>query len=138
MKENFLISDLKRIKHKDGDLIKGLSRASAQYAGFGESYYSCVKQGKIKAWRLHTQITNNMVIVQGELNVNLVDKFKRVKSIKINSDNTKLLTIYPYTWYGFEAVGASDAIIHNITNFPYTESEIRRSDLKTFEGVWCR
>ena len=138
MLSDFLICDLKRIKHKDGDLIKGLDRNSPQYTDFGESYYSYVTKGKIKAWRLHTTITNNIVVVMGKLNINIIDKSKKVKSIIIDSEVPKLLTIYPFTWYGYEAVGYSDALIHNITNLPYDEGEIKRSEIKKFDGIWYR
>lgn len=133
---HYLILDLKRIHHPDGDVIKGLDKNLPQYKNFGESYYSYVTKGKIKAWRLHQKITNNIVVVKGRLNINIVDRFRNASSIIVDSKDPKLITIYPHTWYGYEAIGGSDVLIHNITDMPYDEKEVERCELKELEGIW--
>ena len=138
MNSKFNVKNLKAIKHVDGDLIKGLSSNFEQYDSFGESYYSYVNLGKKKAWRLHTILTNNMVVLLGRLNVNIFQGLKQADSIILDSKIPRLLTIYPDTWYGFEAIGSSDVLIHNITNMPYDENEVRRCELSTFEGIWYK
>lgn len=135
---NYLIFDLKRIKHPDGDLIKGLDKNFPHYSDFGESYYSYVTDGKIKAWRLHQRITNHIVVIKGKLNVNIIDESKKVRSIIIDSNKPKLLIIYPKNWYGYQAIQGSDVLIHNITNLPYEEDEVERFELKQFEGIWYK
>ena len=131
-----VITNLKRILHNDGDLIKGLKNSDKKFINFGESYYSWIISGKIKAWRSHKKITNNLVIVNGSINLNIIREDGISESIIVESLQPQLITIFPNTWYGFEAISSCDALIHNITDYEYNEDEILRMDLDAFEGVW--
>lgn len=134
----YSLTDLKYIKHDDGDLIKGLKSSDKQFFNFGESYYSWVISGKKKAWRMHKKITNNFVIINGTININIIRDDGLPDSIIAESAEAQLITIFPHTWYGFEAISPCDALIHNITDYEYSEDEILRKDLDAFEGVWKR
>ena len=46
----------KIIKNKNGDIKKFITKKSSDYNGFGECYFSEIKNGKFKGWKIKQQI----------------------------------------------------------------------------------
>jgi hypothetical protein len=136
MTDKYILTKLTRITHPSGDIIKGLKSSDESLKCFGESYYSWVRSGTKKAWRYHNEITNNFVVLSGYLNINVISHGNQAKSIPIKSSQDLMVTLYPNTWYGFEAIGDEDVLIHNITDKVYCESEIKRKNISEFDGRW--
>jgi len=136
MNLNYKISRLIRISHPDGDILKGIKLSDNIISSFGESYYSWINRGKRKAWRYHKKITNNFIVLNGDLNINIINKIGNVESICIKSSQNLMFTLFPKTWYGFECVSDCDVLINNIIDQEFNEDEILRKSIEEFEGKW--
>ena len=64
---DIFVTPLKRIKTEGGDVMHALKKSDHRYNGFGEVYFSWVKQGAIKAWKCHQRMTLNLVVPMGEV-----------------------------------------------------------------------
>ena len=56
-----------------GAVLRAMRRDDDGYNGFGEAYFSTVGQSEIKAWKKHTMMYCNLVVIEGEVKFNLYD-----------------------------------------------------------------
>ena len=59
------ILNQKKVFDNKGSIIKVIS--SKIEKNINEVYFSCIKQGKIKAWKKHTKMTCNLSVPIGKL-----------------------------------------------------------------------
>ena len=67
MNRRIILTDLKKIHLKDGDVFHCLKKGDNGYVNFGELYFSRVNFNKIKGWKRHRKITLNLVVPYGEV-----------------------------------------------------------------------
>jgi dTDP-4-dehydrorhamnose 3,5-epimerase len=58
-------TDLKIILSEDGSVMHSLKSSEKDFKGFGESYFSTVNNGAIKAWKRHKKMTLNLTVPVG-------------------------------------------------------------------------
>lgn len=133
---SFFESDLKRIKVDDGDVLHALKRTDNGFKGFGEFYFSKIKYKKIKAWKMHTKITLNLVVPFGNVEFAIRNDQGDFKSIIIGDKNYKRLTIPPGLWHGFKGHNDSFSIIASVIDKQHDPNEILRRDLNYFNYEW--
>jgi dTDP-4-dehydrorhamnose 3,5-epimerase len=101
--------------------------------GFGEIYFSEVRPGQIKAWKLHSRQTQHFCVPSGLLQIVLHDPRPEsptrgtLRELMLGRpDHYALLRIPARIWYGFRAVGKTAALICNCTDMPHDPAEGRR------------
>jgi len=132
------ITPLKQIEDHRGAVLHMLRVDSPVFQQFGEVYFSEVNPGKIKAWKRHRKITQNINLPIGRLKLVLFDNRLDSPSagkleihILGRPDNYYLITIPPMIWYGFQCISAMSALIVNCANLPHDPDESEIADLNT-------
>ena len=130
----------RRIETPGGDVLHGLKAGEKSFVGFGEIYFSWINKNSIKAWKLHTRMTMNLIVSLG--NVRFVFGLKnsdgnfefRIEEIGI--DNYARITVPPGIWFGFKGLAASQSLITNIANIPHDETEVERLSKSEINYEW--
>lgn len=129
------VTSLERIATAGGEVMKALRSDEDGFAGFGEAYFSRVDPGSVRAWKLHTEMTVNVVVPIGHVYF-VVANGDRFDRFDLGPDHGySRLTIEPETWFGFQA-GADGGLVLNLSNIVHRPDEGRTRDLETFEYSW--
>ena len=131
------ITSLKIIKSSKGDVMRVLKKKDLKSWNFSEAYFSKVKFGKIKAWKLHLKMTLNLVVPSGRVKfVFYSEQGKRFRVIEIGDKKYSRLTVPPKIWFGFKGVSKKENIILNLTNIKYNSREILRRNRNKIKFNW--
>jgi len=65
--DGVVLTRLSIINIPDGDVLHAMKSNDLGYSGFGEAYFSIVKQNVVKAWKRHREMTLNLVVPVGGL-----------------------------------------------------------------------
>lgn len=122
------ITELESIADKRGSIIKVISTESANFSGFGELYFSTVKSGIVKAWRRHTAMTVNLMVIIGKIRLVVLDTLdgEPLLDIVLDCSERKLVTIEPGKWFGFQGLSQPEAMVMNIANIKHNDLEVER------------
>ena len=140
--EGILLTHLRRIHHPKGDILHGLKKSESSFVGFGEAYFSNVLPNDIKAWKLHNEMTLNLIVPTGIVKFVMIDKRKNSNTydnsfeVTLSQDNYKRLTIPPGIWFGFMGVGNDLNLILSITDMEHNPDEVDRKDVNEFDYSW--
>jgi dTDP-4-dehydrorhamnose 3,5-epimerase len=132
MIEGVKLTPLTQIFDERGKVMHMLSTNSPQFTKFGEIYFSCTHPGVVKAWHLHTEMTLNYAVLQGEIKFVLFDDRElsptkgEIQEIYISPENYMLVTVPPNIWNGFKCVGTDTSIVANCATLPHDDKEILR------------
>tara|TARA_B100000900_G_scaffold341981_1_gene305240 strand:+ start:26475 stop:26903 length:429 start_codon:yes stop_codon:yes gene_type:complete len=118
-----IFKELDKINVVDGDVLKILKKSEAVFSDFGEAYFSMIKSGSIKGWKLHKMITCNLVVPFGEVEFVISKDFLEFDKYIIGINNYGRLTIPPNCWFAFKGRAHQDSIILNITDFEHNPDE---------------
>jgi dTDP-4-dehydrorhamnose 3,5-epimerase len=134
------VTPLSRIETSGGDVLHAMKQNDLGYKGFGEAYFSWVSARAIKAWKLHTKMTMNLVVPVGQvrfvfrcINAQGADEF-RVEEIGFN--RFVRITVPPGVWFGFKGVDINQSLILNIANIIHDPNEVKRLTLKDINYDW--
>jgi dTDP-4-dehydrorhamnose 3,5-epimerase len=106
-----------------------------QFQGFGEVYFSTVKRGAIKAWKLHTRMTMNVIVPVGRVHFVLYDAREEsptkgnIQEVVIGQDNYALLTVAPGIWNGFRGESDEISFLVNCSDILFDPDEGLRRDV---------
>ena len=121
-----------------GPVMHGLKMSDDAFDGFGEVYFSFIKLGAIKAWKLHEEMTLNLVVPVG--NVKFVFCSPDEKSVfrvdEIGQKNYIRLTVPPGIWFGFKGLSVTDSLVVNIANIPHNDAEVERKEINYLRYKW--
>lgn len=126
------IRPLRQIIDERGKIMHMLRCDDPCFEQFGEIYFSVVNPGVIKAWHIHTQMTLNYVVVEGNIKLVLYDERDisptkgMIQEIYLGPDNYNLVKIPPMIWNGFKGIGTTPAIVANCSTIPHSQEEIQR------------
>ena len=101
---DILISPLKKIPVVGGNVLHVMKDNDNGYSSFGEAYFSLVNYRAIKAWKLHIDMTMNIVVPVGEARFVFVDESGSIREEQIGESHYARLTIPPGIWFGFKGV----------------------------------
>jgi dTDP-4-dehydrorhamnose 3,5-epimerase len=128
---------LTKIKCVGGDVKHAMKKADAGYSSFGEAYFSIVNFNSIKAWKMHSIMTMNLIIPSGSVGFVFFDSMTdEFKSITAGDDNYIRITVPPKIWFGFKGLNKGSNLILNIANIPHDPKEIFRKDLNEISYNW--
>lgn len=134
MIEGVAIYPLRRIQDERGMVMHMLRADDPHFEGFGEVYFSVVYPGIIKGWHLHSRMTINYAVVDGNIKLVLYDQRGNsrtkgeVQEIVFGQINYQLVRVPPGVVNGFTAVGGRRAIVANCASIPHDPAEITRID----------
>ena len=132
------IVPLKRIGVEGGDVMHAMKNSDPGYKGFGEAYFSWVACGYVKAWKLHTRMTLNLLVPVGEVRFVFVspDKPERYRVEDIGTSSYSRITVPPGLWFGFQGLSESDSLVLNLANIIHDPAETVREKISFFPYKW--
>lgn len=140
--EDVVVTPLRIIDTPGGDVLHGMKNGEPGYAGFGESYFSTIEKGAIKAWKRHRQMTLNLVVPIGAIHFTIYDDRPHSRSkghlwgITLSREHYFRLTVPPMLWLGFKGVGERDSILLNIANITHDPAEVDKKDISQIQCKW--
>lgn len=129
-----VITPLRQIPDERGKVMHMLRSDASHFVSFGETYFSCVYPGAIKAWHRHSRMTLNYAVPHGEIKFVLYDDRPQsatrgeVQELFLGPDHYSLVTVPPMIWNGFKGIGTEMAIVANCASIPHDPTEIERRD----------
>ncbi len=126
---------LQRIATNGGEVLKALRSDEPGFAGVAEAYFSRVDAGLIRAWKLHTEMTVNVVVPVGHATfvVALAEGFE-VHELGPDHDYGRL-TIQPGNWFGFKG-GVHGALVLNLADILHRPDEGQNRPVDAFDYRW--
>ena len=130
------LTKLKKIYNPKGEILKAITKSDSSFSGFGEAYFSIIKQGDIKGWKKHTKMISNLIVVSGEIEfVFYHETTKEFFNIKISQNNYKRLTIKPGLMMAFRGIQKNN-ILFNLSNIEHDPNETINLDLNKIDYRW--
>ena len=128
------IFPLRRIQDERGFVMHMLRADDPHFTEFGEIYFSVIYPGVIKGWHLHSRMTINYAVVDGNIKLVLYDQransrtHGQLQEVVFGQINYQLVRVPPGVANGFTAVGDARAIVANCASIPHDPDEITRLD----------
>lgn len=138
--EGVSLADLQVIPNLKGDIYHAFKRSDKSYEGFGESYFSWIKPNEIKGWKLHNEMTLNLVVPLGNVkfvicSVQSSKKESKFFEIIIGDSNYQRLTIKPNLYFAFQGFDQK-SLIMNIASIEHDENESINKPLDFLDYKW--
>jgi len=136
------LTTLKIIALVEGDVLHAAKIFDEGLVGFGEAYFSKIRQDSVKAWKRHRKMTLNLVVPVGEIKFILYDdRFEsptagKFFSVNLSLQNYQRLTVPPMVWMGFQGVGDNVNLLLNIASIPHYPKEADRIDKSSIMYDW--
>ncbi len=142
MLSGMIKTDLNIIEADSGSVFHALKNSDNGFSGFGEVYFSSVKKDIIKAWKLHKEMTLNLIVPIGAVQFCFFDvreqsdTFNETFKIVLSQKPYFRLTVPPGIWYGFQGVSDGLNLICNVANIIHDPFEILRKEINEIEMDW--
>tara|TARA_B100000795_G_scaffold239270_1_gene200831 strand:+ start:1122 stop:1553 length:432 start_codon:yes stop_codon:yes gene_type:complete len=140
MIEDVLITPLKIMQVNEGDVFHGIKSSDKGYFGFGEAYFSSIKQGQTKGWKRHQKMTLNIIVPSGEIQFVMFDDRNnsegKFQDIVISLKNYCRLTIPPMVWMAFKGLSNEKSLLLNVASIPHDPNESESKQLNEIQFEW--
>ena len=137
MIESLIITELKQFNNERGSIYHGMRQSDQGYQGFEEIYFSFIKTGIIKAWKMHKKMTLNLVVPVGEVRFNFIElennAIKNRSQITIGSSNYSRITVPPSIIFGFKGISDGINVVTNISNLVHDDEECINLEENSFQ-----
>ena len=136
--EGIITTHLSKIPTDGGDVFHGIKKNEETYFGFGEAYFSNIKKGKIKGWKLHKDMTMNLIVPSGTVKFVFFDeKCKSHKELTIGRLNYCRVTVPPKIWFAFQGLDNKyPNIVFNFANLQHDPNEVIRKEINEIFYNW--
>ncbi len=140
MNVKLIQTPLSRISVAGGDVLHALKSNESTFSGFGEAYFSWIKPGTIKAWKMHSRMTMNLIVPFG--NVRFVftqiagNSAVTFKEFEIGEENYSRITVGPNIWFGFQNRTLNSSLVLNLSNIEHDPSEVNVLPIDAFQYDW--
>ena len=133
-----ITTHLSKIPTDGGDVLHGIKKNEQTYFGFGEAYFSIINKGKIKGWKLHKNMTMNLIVPSGTVKFVFFDeKFKCHKELTIGRLNYCRVTVPPKIWFAFQGLDNKyPNLVFNFANLQHDPDEVIRKDINEIFYNW--
>lgn len=128
---------LKRITVPKGDILHALKSGDSGYVGFGEAYFSEIKNGEVKGWKRHNRMILNIVVVKGEIGFVVYDDrqdshtYGEYMHFALSPDkNYSRLTLAPGLWMAFYGIGEGTSMLMDIIPEHHDPTEADKKELE--------
>ena len=142
MIEGVIVSPLKVIDVKGGNVLHAIKASDSEYKGFGEAYFSMIEKGIIKGWKRHKEMTLNLIVPIGAIRFVLFDSRDnsvtagKYFEVDLSLEYYNRLTIPPMIWMGFQGLEEGFSMLLNIANIPHSQSEVEQKELDEIYFDW--
>lgn len=127
------LTPLKKIFHEMGDIYHGIKASDDSFAGFGEAYFTTIKYGKTKGWKMHKRMTMNIVIPSGSVTFYIYDeKNDDLLEVTLGENNYQRLLVQPGLWVAFKGEGPELNLLLNIASIEHDPDEAINMPLDHF------
>lgn len=134
--EGVTLHPLKHIIVSKGDIYHALKSTDEGYKGFGEAYFSQVKEGAVKGWKRHNRMTLNLIVPLGCVKFIIYDDREGSSSkgefeeITLSpKENYQRLTIAPGLWLAFCGMSKGTSMLMDIIPEPHDPKEADRKEI---------
>ena len=140
--DGVLTTPLQIISHPKGNILHAMKKDDPGFAGFGEVYFSTLRQDEIKAWKKHSRMTLNLVVPEGKVKFVVFDKrsgsptFNMFNEFDISPENYYRLTIPPGVWFGFKGLDPGLNLVLNVANIPHDPEEVEHNEIPHIKYDW--
>ena len=139
------LTELKIIEQLQGCVMHGNKASDSSFVGFGEAYFSTVHTGRIKGWKLHREMTLNLVVPFGEIRFIVHDgshdkretPIEPLIDVVLGDNNYCRLTVPPNLWVAFKGVGVNVNVLMNVANREHDPNESLNKSLDFFDVIGC-
>ena len=123
-----------------GDVLHGLKIGDAGYKCFGEVYFSFIKSSAVKAWKLHKNMTLNLIVPIGSVRFVFIDPkyLDQFKIIEIGESNYSRITVPPKIWFGFQGISYSSNMVVNVADIKHDPKESEKREMDYFGYKWTK
>jgi dTDP-4-dehydrorhamnose 3,5-epimerase len=142
MINGLILTPMRIIDVMGGSVLRVMNTHEESCVGFGEAYFSTVEYNTIRGWKMHKEMTLNLVVPMGSIRFVVYDgrnsssTFGNFQEFILSRSNYNRLTIPPGVWVGFQGVGVEDNILLNIANIPHDDNEVDHVPLEEFDYNW--
>ena len=107
-----------------GSVYRGIKATDDGFAGFGEAYFSTVKHAAVKGWKFHHQMTCNLIVAVGQIEVAVFDeKLTQHQLYSLGEANYGRLTLPPRVWFAFRGAGKELNLVLNVASIAHDPAE---------------
>ena len=86
LRKAITVTPLRTIPVLGGDVLHAIKSSDNEFVGFGEAYFSLIKNKMIKGWKKHNVMTMNVIVPVGEVKFVFYDNLSNKKlSVFVNS-----------------------------------------------------
>lgn len=125
------ITPLKIITKEQGSVMHGMKGSEFASFSFGEAYFSTVNNEMIKGWKLHREMTMNLIVPNGKIRFVIHDscpdspggKAIPLLDTVLGTHNYGRLTIPPGYWVAFQGASTDVNILLNIADIEHDPEE---------------
>lgn len=128
--DGLVVTPLKVVADERGDVKRGLRASESEFVGFGELYFSSVRQGVVKGWKKHLRMHSNLIVIQGAIRFVLFDDRPNsptcgnTSSIVVSSvENYARITIPPNVWLAFQGLQSGTNQLVNLASIEHDPEE---------------
>ena len=126
---------LDRIDTAGGQVLKAMRSDDDGARAVAEAYFSRVDPWAIRAWKLHTEMTVNVVVPHGHVRFVVVEG-DGFSTYDLGPEHTYArLVIAPNTWFGFQG-GSTGGLVLNLADVLHRPEEGRGLELDAFDHEW--
>lgn len=130
-----VFTPLQRIETDGGEVLRALRSDEPGFVGVGEAYFSRVNPGAVRAWKLHTEMTINVVVPVGHARfVVALDGSFEIHDLGPDHAYGRL-TVQPGNWFGFQG-GTDGALVLNLADILHRPDEGQSRPLDAFDYQW--
>ena len=145
MIDGVTLTPLSIISNPLGDIYHGMKSSSPGFSGFGEAYFSTVKNKNIKGWKKHKQMIMNLIVVSGKTKFVIFDDRAGSKSENQLAEftlsfpeNYARLTVPPGVWMAFQDCSGEMSTILNIASIEHQPEEQINKPLSDIPYNWMK
>ena len=135
--EGVYLTPIAIIPNSKGDILHALKKSEASYEGFGEAYFSRINFNEIKGWKLHKEMTLNLIVPYGNVKFVISEDKDNFFETQVGEDNYQRLTIKPGVFFAFQGLSKYNLIM-NIASVEHNDSESITSPLEYLKYDWCK
>jgi len=127
--EGVKVRKLNPIQDERGWLMEILRSDWEEFEKFGQVYVTTAYPGVVKAWHMHKKQTDNFTCIYGMMKVALYDSradsptYKEINEFFVGETNPILISVPPFVYHGFKAIGAKTAYFINVPTQLYNYKE---------------
>jgi dTDP-4-dehydrorhamnose 3,5-epimerase len=125
---NIKIIDRSIIKNINGDILKYVNKNEKFFKGFGEVYFSEIKQNKIKGWNYHKKNYCLFSVPFGKV-IFYFKKGNKSKKVIIGKNNYRLILLPPRIWFSFASL-VKLSVVANIIKIPHDDKETLKRPIR--------